>query len=670
LLRFDLNKGCDKIGNMKSYKLKALDEKPTTSYKENLNPQQLKVVKEAEGPSLVLAGAGSGKTRVLIHRLAYLLEKGIPPSNILLVTFTNKASNEMTNRAEILLKSSLKNLWAGTFHHIGNVTLRKEAQILGYSSNFTIADTEDAKDLLEDCLEDLGFYKCEKMFPKKGLIYNIYSLAANSQKDTDEIIAEKYSHIEDYAPQIKKIITRYKKKKKEANIMDFTDLLTNWLKVLQNQDICQKYAKNFQYILVDEYQDTNKLQFEILKRLCSFHKNILAVGDDAQSIYSFRAADINNILDFPKTFEGTKIFKLQINYRSFPPILSLANEIIKHNIDQFPKTLEAIKKGGEIPYVVKTKDVYQQARFIGQKILELNKEGTPLKEIAILFRSRFQSLELEMELLKRNIPYIVRGGLRFFEQAHIKDALSYLKITINPQDELSFKRALCLQKGIGRSFAYRIWDKLISGKNSISTIKDSLPARQRRGFGEFASIFEALKKIKSPESALRKVIETYQDYCYLSFDNADERILDLEELAKLSSNYSTVKEFILGFSSFEEFKGETLLGGYGRGESLVLSTIHQAKGLEWEVVFIIGFCEYSFPHPKALDCASALEEERRLFYVAATRTKSTLYITYPQTKYTFKNGLVITRPSMFLYELPNYTYEEIIIEEEQGVGIL
>ena len=658
------------IGDMKSYKLKTLNQIPATSYKENLNSQQLKVVEEAYGPSLVLAGAGSGKTRVLIYRLAYLLEKGIPAQNILLVTFTNKASNEMINRAEILLKSSLKNLWAGTFHHIGNVILRKEAQTIGYSSNFTIADTEDAKDLIEDCLDDLGFYKREKMFPKKGLIYNIYSLAANSQKDIDEVVAEKYSHIQEYAPQIKKIVAHYKKKKKEANIMDFTDLLTNWLKVLQDKNICQKYAESFQYILVDEYQDTNKLQFEILKLLSSYHKNILVVGDDAQSIYSFRAADINNILDFPKIFEGTKIFKLQINYRSPPPILSLANEIIKHNVNQFPKDLRAIKKGGETPYVIKTKDLYQQARFIGQRILELNGEGTPLKEIAILFRSRFQALEIEMELLKRNIPYIVRGGLRFFEQAHIKDALSYLRIIVNSADELSFKRALCLQRGIGRNFAYKIWDRLINEKKSIQAVKDSLPARQRTSFGEFVSIFEALKKIKSPENALQKVIEAYKDYCYLSFDNAEERILDLEELAKLASNYSTVKEFLLGFSSFEEFKGETLFGSYEKGETLVLSTIHQAKGLEWEVVFIIGFCEYGFPHPKAQSSASALEEERRLFYVATTRTKSLLHITYPQTKYTFKNGLIITRPSMFLYELPNHTYEEIILEEDRGIGIL
>ncbi|MCK4912737.1 MAG: ATP-dependent helicase, partial [Candidatus Omnitrophica bacterium] len=397
---------------------------------------------------------------------------------------------------------------------------------------------------------------------------------------------------------------------------------------------------------------------------------ILAVGDDAQSIYSFRAADINNILDFPKTFEGTNIFKLQINYRSPPPILSMANEIIKNNVNQFPKDLEAIKTGGEIPFVIKTKDVYQQAKFIGQRILELNNQGIPLKEISILFRSRFQALEIEMEFLKRNIPYIVRGGLRFFEQAHIKDVLGYLRIVVNPQDELSFKRTLCLQKGIGRSYANKIWDNLVNKKKSISDVTSSLTKRIRIGFQEFASTFQALEKITSPEEALRRVIESYKNYCYLSFDNADERILDLEELAKLASTHSTIKEFLLDFSSFEEFKGESLLNAHTKGDTLVLSTIHQAKGLEWDVVFIIGFCEYSFPHPKAQISSAAIEEERRLFYVATTRTKSMLHITYPQTKYTFKNGLIIARPSMFLYELPPHVYEEMILEEEQGVGIL
>jgi len=649
---------------VKKYKLEPFSSKTSIDYENNLNPQQLKVVYEASGPSLVLAGAGSGKTRVLIYRLAYLLEKGISARNILLATFTNRAANEMINRAEILLKSSLKDLWAGTFHHIGNITLRKEAENLGYSANFTIVDKEDAQDLIDDCIEDLGLYKKEKMFPKKNVIYNIYSLASSSQKDIDEIIEESHPHIQEYAPVVKKIISTYKKKKKKANAMDFSDLLTNWLAVLDNPALCQKYTQIFRYVLVDEYQDTNKLQFEILKKISSQHNNILVVGDDAQSIYSFRAADINNILDFPNTFKGTKIFKLEINYRSHPPILNLANEIIKHNIDQFPKELKAIKTGGDAPCLVETKDVYQQAKFIGQRILELNREGIPLGEIAVLFRSRFQALEVEMELIKRNIPYIIRGGMRFFEQAHIKDVLSYLKIIHNPLDELSFKRAVSLHKGIGRSYAYKIWAKFSEEKTDPDGIAKGLPKRQGEGFKEFLALFTALKKIAKPDDALREILKHYKDYCYLSFDNPDERLMDLEELAKMASLYSSAKSFLLDLGSFEEFKGETRAAGYEQQETLVLSTIHQAKGLEWEAVFVIGLSEYEFPHPKSIGNDRALQEERRLFYVAVTRTKSILHLTYPQTKYTFKNGAILTRPSIFLEELPQAIYQELTIEED------
>jgi len=646
---------------MKKYILKSFSSKDYIDYQANLNPQQLKVVKEADGSSLVLAGAGSGKTRVLIYRLAYLIEKGITPQQILLVTFTNRAATEMINRAETLLKSNFSNLWSGTFHHIGNIILRKESTNLDYSSNFTIVDSEDAKDLIDDCLQDLDMNNKGKMLPKKDIIYTIYNLSSNSQKNIELTINEHYPHLENYTQEIKKVLLCYKKKKKQSQVMDFCDLLINWLKLLENKNICEKYSKIFQYILVDEYQDTNRLQFKILKSLSFYHKNILVVGDDAQSIYSFRAADIDNILDFPKEFPQTKIFKLETNYRSSPQVLSLANQIIKHNINQFPKTLKSIKEDGDLPCVVETKDVYQQAKFLGQRILELHQEGIALNQMAVLFRSRYQALELEMEFMKRNIPYIIRGGLRFFEQAHIKDVLAYLKTILNPKDELSFKRAICLHKGIGRGFAYKIWHKLSKTKK-LKEIEKELPKRQLQGFKEFVTIFESLKEIKKPENALRQIIKSYQDYCYLSFNNPDERIMDLEELAKMSSNYQTIKNFLADLGSFEEFKGETVLGAKENYQTLVLSTIHQAKGLEWEAVFIIGFCDHDFPHPKSLKSKESLEEERRLFYVATTRAKSLLYITYPQTKYTFKNGVIITRPSKFLDEIPHNHYDEMMIE--------
>ncbi|MCF7894885.1 MAG: ATP-dependent helicase [Candidatus Omnitrophica bacterium] len=649
---------------MEKYKLKPYQHKGKIDYLQGLNPEQKEVVENGNGAALVLAGAGSGKTRVLIHRLAYLLYQGVSPKNILLVTFTNRASAEMTHRAESLIHSSLKGLWAGTFHHIGNRILRREAKHLGYSSNFSIADSEDAKSLIGDCLQSLGYHKKEKMFPKKRLLYNIYSLAINSQTDSDEIIAKFYPHLQEYAHQIKKIFSHYQQKKKQANVMDFSDLLSKWLEILEDPQLAKKYSQTFRYILVDEYQDTNQIQFEILKKLSTYHKNILVVGDDAQSIYSFRAAQISNLLDFPKVFKTDKIFKLEINYRSSPQILNLANAIIEHNVCQYPKKLKAVKDDTEIPHLVSAKDVYQQAKFVGQRVLELNREGTPLSEIAVLFRSRFQALELEMEMTKRNIPYIVRGGLRFFEQAHIKDVISFLKIIINPHDEIAFKRALSLYRGIGKNYAYRIWEKLILENNSPYQVLEKIPKRQKTGFKEFNNLFTQLKKIKKPEDALEKILKMYKEYCYLSFDNAAERLMDLEEMVKMSYNYPTIKEFLNDSGSYEEFKSEKRIPEEEREEVLTLTTIHQAKGLEWEAVFIIGFCEYDFPHAKALNSQESLEEERRLFYVATTRTKSFFYISYPQTKFSHKNGIIITQPSMFSRELPAETYKEIVLEED------
>ncbi|MBD3246293.1 MAG: AAA family ATPase [Candidatus Omnitrophica bacterium] len=652
---------------MEKYTLKPFSSESTLHYKKNLNEPQQKVVEEAEGPSLVLAGAGSGKTRVLIYRLAYLLERGVNPKNILLVTFTNKASHEMIHRAEALLKTNLTGLWAGTFHHIGNVILRREAEQIGYSPNFSIIDRQDAKDLIEDCLEHLGYLKREKLFPKKDLILNIRGLASSTRKKIPDVIKEFYSQVEEYTPQIQNILDYYRKKKKKANVMDFDDLLEYWFELLQDKETCLKYARMFRYILVDEYQDTNRIQFQILKKLSSVHHNILAVGDDAQSIYSFRGAEIDNILDFPNTFEGAKIFKLQINYRSVPQILELSNEIIQRNVNQFPKKLEAIKKDGDRPAVVKTHDVYQQAKFIAQRIMELIREGIALNEQAVLFRSRFQALEIEVELMKRNIPYVVRGGVRFFEQSHIKDILSYLKVILNPKDELSFKRALCLHKGIGRGYAQRIWERF-SRNEPLRVIGDRLPRRAKQGYEDFAALFGPLQKIKSPQDAITHLLTFYKDYCYVSFDNPEERILDLEELAKMASNYPTVKRFLLEFSSYEDFKGETMLSPSEKDDLLILSTIHQAKGLEWETVFLIGFNDYDFPHPKALNSQRSLEEERRLFYVAATRAKSLLYVTYPETKFSAKNGLIIARPSSFYYELPPSTYENWELEDSTGPG--
>lgn len=648
---------------MKNYRLKEFYGTPAVNYERDLNPQQLEVVQNGRGPCLVLAGAGSGKTRVLIYRLAWLLENGTHPQDVLLATFTNKAAREMTSRSELLLKSTLSGVWAGTFHHIGNMILRRDAAEIGYSPNFTIVDRQDACDLIQDSLQELGLLKHSKLFPKKNVIANIRSMAANCQKSVEKIIEEFWPSLTEHTAQLKRVIRNYETRKKKANIMDFDDLLVNWLKILKDKEQQDKYSRMFKYILVDEYQDTNSLQFSILEKMYRCHNNILAVGDDAQSIYSFRGARIQNLLDFPKTFRGARVFKLETNYRSSPQILHLANAIIKHNLGQFPKTLRAACADGAMPAAVRAQDVYQQAKFVSQRILELCREGQTLNNIAVLFRSRFQALELEMELVKRNIPYIIRGGMRFFEQSHIKDVMAHLKIVLNPDDEICFKRAVCLYPGIGRGWANKIWQKFRQEKQPYEEVKKNMPRRAQEGFRQFHNLIEKTKNTSAPGKAIQIILEFYRDWCQLSFDNAQDRILDLEELIKMAENYQTIKEFVLDLSSFEGFKGETRLNDRERTKPLVLSTIHQAKGLEWATVFIIGFSDYEFPHPRSLESDAALEEERRLFYVAATRAKSMLYITYPQNKYTFKNGLIIARASKFLHELGPGCFQEWNVQD-------
>ena len=399
------------------------------NYRAELNEEQYQVVTQGDGPCLVLAGAGSGKTRTLVYRVAYLLEKGANPNSILLVTFTNKAAREMTGRLELLLKDQVKGLWSGTFHHIGNRLLRTYGQAIGLNPNFNILDNEDSKSLIKACRQSVSLPN-DKYFPKADLIHKIISLSVNSKNNISDLINRRFSQIdENYIPLIEKIGNLYQARKKQANALDFDDLLSEWNRLLlESESVREKLAKQFKYILVDEYQDTNYIQGEIINHLAGDDQNVLVVGDDSQSIYSFRGAVVENILDFPKNFSQTKTFKLEINYRSTPEILGLANEPIRHNRHKFDKKLRTHKKSGERPALVALDSVDSQADFICQRILDLQKEQRiNLNEIAVLFRAHFQSLELELAMNKRNIPYVMRGGLRFFEQAHIKDVVAYLE---------------------------------------------------------------------------------------------------------------------------------------------------------------------------------------------------------------------------------------------------
>ncbi len=632
------------------------------AYEKELNPEQLQVVTAGEGPILVLAGPGSGKTRTLTYRVAYLIEHGFDPRSVLLVTFTVKAAREMMDRVERLLKYRPEGLRGGTFHHIGNLILRQHAEAIGRTPAFGILDEEDAKDLISSCVIDLKIPATKTRLPQADVLESIFSLAVNTCRPAEEIVSEAYSQFTELVPLIERIQTSYVERKKKANVMDYDDLLSELLRLLRdNKQVGRHYADMLRYVLVDEYQDTNRLQFELVRELSSGHKNVLAVGDDAQSIYAFRGAEIKNLLEFPNIFPGTTIYRLETNYRSTPEILRLANTSIQFNTKQFPKELRSVKDPGELPALVPLMNVKQQASFVAQRVLELREEGVPLREIAVLFRARFQSAELELELAKRNIPYLVRGGVRFFEQAHIKDVMGHLRILVNPHDELAWQRVLQLQEGIGSSYARKIWETLSSASNPMSEAArgkeiDSLPARAKSAWKRLCLIFRELSNpavSNHPVELILAVLRSgYEDYLKNHFKDAQNRKEDIEQLINLAANYDNVGRFVEDLTLREPFKGETLLGWEQPDEFLVLSTIHQAKGLEWNSVFIIGLVEGLFPHAKSAEDPEALEEERRLFYVATTRTKNHLYLTYPLTRYTYQRGEVLMRPSTFLQELP------------------
>src|SRR5580658_4805752 len=446
----------------REYVLEAFRSPPQwrIDYAKELNQQQHAAVTAPPGPALVIAGAGSGKTRTLTYRVAYLLEQGIPPERILLLTFTNKAASEMMRRVADLLGTQLLALWGGTFHSVGARILRTHADSLGYRRDFTILDRDDAKDLIKACVADAGIETKGTHFPKPEVLNEIFSLAVNTHKSAAEILESQFSYFSQFVEKISDLSDRYVKRKRASNAMDFDDLLALWLKLLQeNADVCEMYQRRFQFILVDEYQDTNKLQGDLIDLLAARHHNVSVVGDDAQSIYAWRGANFLNILDFPKRYPEAKVFKIETNYRSTPEILKVADAAISANRNQFTKTLTPSRKSGLKPALVACTDAAQQSEFIAQRVLELHEEGTSMNQIAVLYRSHFHALELQLELTRRQIPFSITSGIRFFEQAHIKDATAYLKFVANPRDEVSFKRLVQLIPGIGGKGAEKIWLK-------------------------------------------------------------------------------------------------------------------------------------------------------------------------------------------------------------------
>ncbi|MGZ8796605.1 MAG: ATP-dependent helicase, partial [Thermoanaerobaculia bacterium] len=522
-------------------------------YEEELNSEQLEVVHAGEGPLLVIAGAGSGKTRTLTYRVSRLIEDGVDPSEILLLTFTNKASREMLSRVEELVTIDTRRIWGGTFHSTGNRLLRQYAEPLGYRANFTILDAEDAREMMESAVSSLGIKTLEKRFPKGDVLLDIDSFVINTRTPLELHLEQNFPHFALYKEEIVSVFRRYRERKREANAMDFDDLLINWKVMLDDHpEISGALKRKFRYILVDEYQDTNKLQSEIVDAMADVRRNVMVVGDDAQSIYSFRGASFENILTFPLRFPDARIFKLETNYRSTRQILELANQSIANNRFQFRKELRAVRGDGPDPAVVGVDDVFEQASFVGQRILELRDEGEQLSDIAVLYRSHYQSLELQMELTRRLIPYEIRSGVRFFEQAHIKDVISYLKIVTNTRDELAWKRVLKLYPKIGEKTAAEVWARIGTAANPLDAFLGGAGvSSQARGANSLKSLKDVLKLISSdamlrnPAESIGIIVERgYADYARAKFANAQARLDDLEQLSQYALRYEDVEQFL------------------------------------------------------------------------------------------------------------------------------
>ncbi|MBL9152604.1 MAG: ATP-dependent helicase [Verrucomicrobiales bacterium] len=646
-------------------------------YAAELNDQQFAAVTAPPGPALVIAGAGSGKTRTLTYRVAYLLDNGIQARNILLLTFTNKAAREMLDRVEQLVPQDTRDIWGGTFHSIGNRILRRHAELVDRRPGFTIMDREDQKELMSSVVADSDVDPKAYRFPKPDVLLDIYSLAQNTGEDLDELIAWRYPYFDHLREPIKRVLAAYEKKKADINCMDFDDLLIKTLELLKENDaLRESYQRQFEFVLVDEYQDTNHIQAELIDLLAGRSRNVMVVGDDAQSIYSWRGADFRNILEFPERYPGAQVYKIETNYRSVPEILNFANSAIAANREQFRKALSAHRPDRQmLPALVPVQDPNTQARFVAQRILELRDEGVELNEIAILYRAHFHSMEIQMELTNRGIPFVITSGLRFFEQAHIKDVAAFMKIASNRRDEVAFKRMVRMLPGIGDKSADKLWGEwLRSDLGSAATVTEfsailtgfAVPAKAKSAWDQLAytldELVDAEGKPRRPDEMIPSIVEgVYDDYLRSKFSNYDSRRQDIEQLERYSEAFENIEEFL---SQLSLLAGQDAVGATRQepdAESVTLSSIHQAKGLEWRAVFLVWLADGMFPNNRVIDSdddGAGLEEERRLFYVAATRAKDELYLIYPIFWPAAHSGDTLQRPSRFLEEVPSDLMEE------------
>jgi DNA helicase-2/ATP-dependent DNA helicase PcrA len=630
-------------------------------YAAELNPQQLAAVQSPPGPALVIAGAGSGKTRTLTFRVAWLLEQGVPPSAILLLTFTNKAAREMLDRVASVAPGGVGEIWGGTFHSIGNRILRRHAEAIGFRPGFSIMDREDQEDMIESVVAAEGMRTSDRRFPKGSVLAEVFGLAINCAEPVSAVLAHRYPYFLMLEEQIERVAVAYEARKKAANSMDFDDLLAKTLELFEtHSEIAARYQRQFQHVLVDEYQDTNRLQAALVDRIAAQHGNIMVVGDDAQSIYSWRGANFENILRFPEQHPKAQVHRIETNYRSVPEVLELANAAILGNERQFRKELRAVRPASGVkPALVPLSTNNAQGAFVAQRILELNAEGVDFREMAVLYRAHYQSLEVQLEFTRRGIPFAITSGLRFFEQAHIKDVAAFMKFAVNPSDEVAFKRMAKLLPGIGAKSAENLWNKARS-LDELRTAK--VPAKSQKAWDQ---LIHTLAEIKQAGSAPAPMIEAvmfavYDDYMRSKFPNYEARREDLNTLQNYARQFETAEEFLAQLALLGAVETAEAVAGGGRDDDdkVTLSSVHQAKGLEWRAVFVVWLTDGMFPSSRAMDSDADIEEERRLFYVAVTRCKDELYLTYPELRLNAGYGEAFQRPSRFVKELPENLYEE------------
>lgn len=640
-----------------------------------LNEQQLAAVTSAPGPSLVIAGAGSGKTRTLTYRVAWLLERGVPAHRILLLTFTNKAAREMLERVSGLVPQGSEGIWGGTFHSIGNRILRRHAEEIGFRQGFTIMDREDQEEMIESIVAREGLRTPDRRFPKGEVLADIFSYSINTGSPIQQVIVAKYRYFFPLAQQIEHIQVAYEGRKREANSLDFDDLLSKTLELFRiSEPVAEKYQEQFQHILVDEYQDTNRLQADLIDTLGRRHGNIMVVGDDAQSIYSWRGANFANILDFPKRYPAAQVFKIETNYRSVPEVLEVANASILANEKQFPKNLSPVRESYPVrPGLVPLSNNSQQAAFIAQRILELHEEGTSLRDIAVLYRAHYHSMEVQLEFTRRGIPFAITSGLRFFEQAHVKDVSAFLKFAINPRDEVAFKRMAKLLPGIGAKSAESLWTQAshaLDGRTSFQELRPfKVPAKSAKSWEQLVHTLADLApdgEILSPAAMIETVLfAVYDDYMKSKFANYDARREDLNTLAGFARQFETTEDFLSQLALLGSVETADALAVEDESDRVTLSTIHQAKGLEWKVVFLVWLTEGMFPSARSAETDEGLEEERRLFYVGITRCCDELYLTYPDIRLNAGYGEALQRPSRFLGEIPEALLETWEVSAER-----